>query len=154
MKPVLIVGIGNPLAGDDGVGWHLAARLREHPRLPADVEILQGCDMLALEEELRDRPLVLLIDALLDNDGPCGRLVPIDDFSALDTRTGSVHHLPPGQAVALLRGLYEEVRKVPIILLGVTVQSVRMDHELSADLAGRLESMADEALGFLTRVAT
>jgi hydrogenase maturation protease len=153
MKPVLIVGLGNPLAGDDGVGWHLAARLRKHPRLPDDVQILQACDLLTLEEELEDRPLVLLIDALLDDEGPCGRLVPIEDFSALDTRTGSVHHLPPAQAIALLRGLYEELRQVPIILLGVTVQSVRMDHELSDGLARQLESLADEALGFLSRAA-
>ncbi len=153
MKPVLIVGLGNPLAGDDGVGWQLAARLREHPLLPDDVEILQAYDMLTLEAELEDRPLVLLIDALLDDDGPCGRLIPIEDFSTLETRTGSVHHLPPAQAIALLRGLYEEIREIPIILLGVTVQSVWMEHGLSSNLARRLASLADEALGFLSRAA-
>lgn len=153
MKPVLIVGLGNPLAGDDGVGWHLAARLREHPRLPDDVEILQACDMLTLEEELQDRPLVLLIDALLDDDGPCGRLIPIEDFSALDTRTGSVHHLPPAQAIALLRGLYPEIREVLIILLGVTVGRVYMDHALSPPLAACLDELADAILGIITEKA-
>ena len=153
MKPVLIVGLGNPLAGDDGVGWHLAARLRGHPRLPDEVEVLQACDMLTLEDELEHRPLVLLIDALLDDDGPCGRLIPIEDFSVLETRTGSVHHLPPAQAIALLQGLHPEIREIPIILLGVTVRCVHMDHALSPALAARLDELADAILGIITERA-
>lgn len=149
MKPVLIVGLGNLLAGDDGVGWHLAARLRGHPRLPDDVEIRQACDMLTLEEELADRPYVLLIDALLDDDGPCGRLIPIEDFSVLEPRTGSAHHLPPAQAVALLQVLHSEIREIPIILLGVTVRRVQMDHALSAPLAARLDELADAIIGII-----
>lgn len=152
MKPPLIVGLGNPLAGDDGVGWQLAGLLRQHPALPAEVEVVQTYDLLTHEEELEDRSLVLLVDALLD-DGPCGRLIPIEDFSALETRTGSVHHLPPAQAIALLRGLYEEIRQVPIVLLGVTVQGARLDHGLSAPLTARLDDLAGEILGFLETTA-
>lgn len=151
MKPVLIVGLGNLLAGDDGVGRHLATRLRGHPQLPDDVEILEACDMLTLEEDLEDRPLVLLIDALLDDDGPCGRLIPIEDFSALDTRTGSVHHLPPAQAIALLRELHPEIREIPIVLLGVTVRCVQMRHDLSPSLAARLDELVEAILGIIAK---
>ncbi|MDP1862248.1 MAG: hydrogenase maturation protease [Gemmatimonadaceae bacterium] len=154
MKPVLTVGFGNPLAGDDGVGWHIAARLREHPRLPDDVEVLQACDLLTIEEELADRPLVLFIDALLVEDGPCGRLVPIEDFSSLDTRTESVHHLSPAPAIALLRAIYPELREIPMILLGVTVRRVRMDDALSAPLAARLDALTEAVLGIITERET
>jgi hydrogenase maturation protease len=153
MKPVLIVGLGNPLAGDDGVGWYLAQRLREHDRLPEDVEILQACDPLTLERELEDRALVLLIDALLDDDAPCGRLIPIDDFSVVENRTGSVRHLPAARALALLRGLYPEIRDVPITRLGVSVQRARLDHALSPPLAARLDELAEGVLDLITEKA-
>lgn len=152
MKGPLVVGLGNPLAGDDGIGWHVAERLREHPLLPDGVDVLQTTDLLRLSDTLLDRPLVVLVDALLD-DGPCGRFLPIEDLDSLETRAGSVHHLPPGQAIGLLRGLHPELRAVPIILLGVTVQRVCIEHGLSRELALHLDGIATGTLELLARSA-
>jgi hydrogenase maturation protease len=43
VRKTLIIGLGNPLLGDDGVGWQVAERLRQQP-LPPGVEV----DTLAL----------------------------------------------------------------------------------------------------------
>ena len=38
MKPHLVIGLGNRLMGDEGVGCLLAERLASDPRLPVDIE--------------------------------------------------------------------------------------------------------------------
>lgn len=65
MKPRLLLGLGNPVMGDDGVAWHLLARLREDPRLPPDVEIAWGgTDLLGCAGLLEGRERVVLVDAV------------------------------------------------------------------------------------------
>ena len=59
----LIIGIGNPLRGDDGVGWHVSQQLAVR-LLDPDIEILQ-CHQLTpeLAEKISHAQLVLFIDA-------------------------------------------------------------------------------------------
>jgi hydrogenase maturation protease len=62
----LVIGLGNGLAGDDGVGSHIMRRLSQDERLPGDVDVLEGgTDLLRLAHELEGRPRVVLVDALL-----------------------------------------------------------------------------------------
>src|ERR1017187_5820369 len=65
MKPLLIVGLGNPLMGDDGVGALLAESLAQslagHPR--AEV-LIGGTDLLRCAGEIEGRERVILIDAV------------------------------------------------------------------------------------------
>ncbi|MFI5043071.1 MAG: hydrogenase maturation protease, partial [Acidimicrobiales bacterium] len=64
---VLVIGYGNTLRSDDGVGWHAAALLAEDPRL-AGVEVLavhQLTPELALD--MSRATLVILIDAGADD---------------------------------------------------------------------------------------
>ncbi len=48
LQPSLVIGIGNPLRGDDGVGWHLAEALGPphrafHQLTPECAAVLAGC---------------------------------------------------------------------------------------------------------------
>ena len=147
-----MVGLGNPQAGDDGVGWHAADRIRGHPLLPAGVDVIQSRELLTLQDELHDRSLIVVVDALLE-DGPCGRLCPIRDLAELDARGGSVHHLPPAQELAFLRAAFPELRRTPLIVVGVTVQRAEVRHGLSPALARRLDTIASGVLDLLAREA-
>ncbi len=63
MSDVVVLGLGNPLAGDDGVGVALAEALAAGA-LPAGVEVrVTGSDPLAVLEELLAGHRVLLLDA-------------------------------------------------------------------------------------------
>jgi hydrogenase maturation protease len=152
MKPPLLVGLGNPLAGDDGVGWHVAERVRSDPRRPDDIEVLQATDILRIQDALEDRTRLIIVDALLD-DGPWGRVLRFDDLDDLDTRSGSVHHLPPAQALMLLRCLYPAIRDVPITFLGVTVRDIRMGPGLSSALDTALSDVVGTVLAVLAVLA-
>ena len=64
MSSTLVLGMGNPILSDDGVGLLVADRLRESP-LPADVEVaLSEVGGLRLLELVRGFTRVIIIDAL------------------------------------------------------------------------------------------
>ena len=64
MSSTLVLGMGNPILSDDGVGLLVADRLRESP-LPEDVEVaLSEVGGLRLLELVRGFTRVIIIDAL------------------------------------------------------------------------------------------
>ena len=70
MKKILILGIGNYLMGDEGVGVHLAQRL-EHEPLPPGVDVLDGgTGGFHLTHFFEDYGTVILVDATLDGQLP------------------------------------------------------------------------------------
>ena len=71
MKPVAVIGLGNPLMGDDGIGWHVAERLAADPRLPDGVEAIQGgTDLLRCAARIEGRRRVIVVDAVRDDAAP------------------------------------------------------------------------------------
>lgn len=146
----LVLGLGNPMAGDDGIGAHIARQLRGHPRLPPDTDVLEcGTDLLRLSHELDGRAWVLLVDALLDPAAP-GVLHRFDgDLHELDDRGESAHCLSPVQALRLLRCVHPALGSVPMTFLAVTIGDARISHDLSPALAARLDDLVEEVIGLL-----
>src|ERR1017187_3844291 len=108
MKPLLIVGLGNPLMGDDGVGALLAESLAQslagHPR--AEV-LIGGTDLLRCAGEIEGRERVILIDALESDSA--GEITLTDEDPPEGLSVGT-HSLSAPAAVRLLRRLMPDVR--------------------------------------------
>lgn len=153
MKSPLLVGIGNPLAGDDGIGWHVAERLRTGGSEASGWDILQATDLLRLQDTLESRPALVLVDAILD-DGPCGQVIRFSDLAELEERGVSVHHLPPAQALRMLQCLYPAIRDVPVTFLGIAVGNVEVHHSLSPALARRLHTIVAQVREALETIDT
>ena len=67
----LVVGYGNPLRGDDGLGWHAAAALAADPRL-ADTDVITRHQLTPeLAEDIATARLAVLIDASLGDTPGC-----------------------------------------------------------------------------------
>ncbi len=76
---IRIIGIGNLLLGDEGVGVHVIRHLLDHSNLPAGVDCLDGgTGSLVLLEPLQTAHRIILVDATLDGapPGTLRRLVP------------------------------------------------------------------------------
>ncbi len=70
LKSILILGIGNYLMGDEGIGVHLAEQLMEE-ELPANVSVLDGgTGGFHLLEYFEKHDIVILADATLDGNVP------------------------------------------------------------------------------------
>ena len=63
---ILVIGLGNPILGDDGVGWRVAERVEasidNHPEVEFDFLSVGG---LSLMERMIDFPNVILIDSIV-----------------------------------------------------------------------------------------
>ncbi|MCB0553787.1 MAG: hydrogenase maturation protease [Phaeodactylibacter sp.] len=90
---LLILGIGNLLMGDEGVGVHLAQRLALR-ELPERVDVLDGgTGGFHLTSYFEDYPCLIMIDATLDGrpPGSIRRLEP--RFSSDFPRAMSTHDI-------------------------------------------------------------
>lgn len=75
MTKTLIIGLGNPILGDDGVGWAVADEVAK--QLPANTPIeIEKLSLggLSLMERVSGYRRVILIDALQSGSQPIGRV--------------------------------------------------------------------------------
>lgn len=142
MKPRLVIGLGNPLMGDEGVGWYVASRLADDPRLPSDTGTIWGStDLLRHAGDIEGRNRVILVDALQSAAAP-GDVAVFEDCAELEDRQTNAHELSVAQAVRLLQ-LMTPVR---FTLLGVAVWSVDVSGNLSPALEARMPAILDRVL--------
>ncbi len=71
----LVIGLGNPILGDDGVGWRVAEEIARRtlnlPELEVDCVSLGG---LSLMERLTGHERVILVDSMFTGKNPVGTI--------------------------------------------------------------------------------
>ncbi|WP_373552159.1 hydrogenase maturation protease [Haliscomenobacter sp.] len=144
---VLIMGIGNYLMGDEGVGVHVAQRL-SNETLPEGVDVLDGgTGGFFLMEYFENYPVVILVDATLD-DRPTGTIRVIEPRFAADfPRAMSTHDIG-------LRDLVEGLAilgKLPKIYLFAV--SIEMIQSQQIELSPTLEQVMPELLAQVKNMA-
>lgn len=147
--PVVVLGMGNLLRRDEGVGIRALQRLEELYMLPPAVRLVDGGTLgLELLSYLEDADRALVLDATLSDEGP-GTLVQIsgDAVPAYFGMRTSPHEiaLPDLLAVARLRG----VTPPELVLVGIHPASIELGWELSDTVAGRLDDMVASAVAVL-----
>lgn len=136
----LILGVGNLLMSDEGVGVHVIQRLVADYQLPEEVQVLDGgtlgMDLLYYLEETEN---LLLIDAVQAHKAP-GTLIRLEgeQVPAFLSVKISPHQLgvPDMLAAAKLKGSCYPQR---IVLWGVQPERL----EIGLDLSPKVESQVD-----------
>jgi hydrogenase maturation protease len=148
MKPVLAIGLGNPLMGNDGVGCVVAERLASDSRLPEYAEVIcGGSDLLGCAGQMEGRSRVLVIDAI-QRDTELGSVVTFEGArSGLDEHQDHAHHLSAIQAIRLL----EMIRSIRCTLLGISISSVALGTGLSPELDAGIPAILNRVLQELGR---
>ena len=91
--PILVLGVGNLLLSDEGVGIHVVRAL-ENVELPATVDLLDGgTGGLQLLNCFRDYACILIVDAALDDQAPGTVSVRRPRFASDFPRVLSAHDL-------------------------------------------------------------
>ncbi|MDZ7343462.1 MAG: hydrogenase maturation protease [candidate division KSB1 bacterium] len=146
---ILILGIGNVLMGDEGIGVHVVRHLQNLP-LPEGVECLDGgTGSFNLLEPMQRARKVILIDATIDG-APVGtvrRLTP--RFSKDYPRTLAAHDIGLKD---LLDAFYLLGNPSEVILFAVSVNPLQeMGTELSLQLADQVSVLAQMVVNELHR---
>jgi hydrogenase maturation protease len=146
MNGVLVVGYGNSLRGDDGVGWHAAARLADDPRM-AEAEVLARQQLVPeLAEDVSRASLVVLVDA---RHGGAPGTVTVQRVHPRPPSTSTwSHHLDPAALVALAGALYGAAP--PVFLVGVGPAAFAEGDRLSPVLERALPSVVEAVVRVVT----
>jgi hydrogenase maturation protease len=129
-----VIGMGNLLLGDEGVGVH-AARLLTRDQQPPGTEVLEiGSAILDALPALRNADRVIVLDAVMA-DGPPGTVyrLPFTDCER-PSHIGSLHGFDFSRVMALAG------RKKPqeVLVLGVEPATIAWSMELSPQVANAL----------------
>lgn len=145
----LVVGLGNPILGDDGVGWRVAHNIEE--RLTTNnVEV--ACLALggvALMERLVGYRRAIIIDAITTG-APPGKVlcVPLEELpNPAAGHTASSHDTSLATALSLGRKLGAQL---PDEVWVVAVEAERL-FEFSAGLSPAVAAAALEAAGWVEK---
>jgi hydrogenase maturation protease len=115
MTGVLIIAIGNPLRGDDGVAWHIADALEQ--RLPPEATLLTVHQLLPEIAEAASRAeRVIFIDASLSHYP--GEVVVMDVPAGAPGAMGGTHELDAAGLLALAARLFGAAPPATAVLVG------------------------------------
>lgn len=135
----LVVGYGNALRSDDGLGWHVAGLLAEDPRLVGTTVLQRHQLMPELAVEVSGAALVVLVDA--ENGLTAGEVSVTHVAGNSHGGTSWSHHFSPSDLVALTRELYGSSPEVFLVSAGVA--STEVGDQLSPAVAGALPHLTD-----------
>lgn len=141
----LILGIGNILLKDEGIGVRVIEYLHKCP-LPNDVDLVDGGTAGAdLIDILADRRNVIIIDAA-DSDGPPGTILKLTPKDWLVERENplSLHDLDIPQTLAMTHLLGCAPHKV--VCFGIVPESIEPGMELTDTLQPLVPAIADMVL--------
>jgi hydrogenase maturation protease len=153
--PVLVLGMGNVLLEDEGLGIHALKLLQQRYRFSPDVEFLDGgTSGMSLVDQISSRAYLLVLDAVQTGEPP-GTLVKMSDQDVpvyFGTKV-TFHQLGLSDVLASL-ALSDE-QPAHITVLGLVPDSLELSLEPSEKIRSRLDELVEaaaaelEALGCL-----
>jgi hydrogenase maturation protease len=142
----LVLGVGNTLMGDEGVGVHVIERLLAGFVIPEEVQVMDGgvlgMDLLYYLEGIEN---LLLVDAVETHKDP-GTIIRLegDEVPAFLSMKISPHQVgvPDMLAVAKLKDLYPK----RIVLWGVQPQFLDMGLEMSPLVESKVDILVSNVV--------
>ncbi len=149
MTRILIIGIGNPLRSDDGVGWRIASEL--HHELSDEgsrnIQVVATHQLTPeISEQASRAEQVLFVDAA--HEGKTGS-IRLRRVAAATELHGRSHDLTPAAIMKLAEELYGQAP--PAFLLTVTGESFGASEELSACVASIVPELKARIKQFIER---
>ena len=140
-RGVLVLGLGNVLLADDGVGPAALARLERDYLIPPEVRLVEGGTLgLALLDEIAEAEHVILVDAVA-TDAPPGSLVRLDGADVIEAvrERLSVHQVGVADLldVARLIGRYP----TSLVLLGLVPGAIDLSVARTPTVEAALDAL-------------
>ena len=143
---IAVLGIGNLLLSDDGVGVHVIKKLQEEYEFPDSVELIdggtKGLDLLPLFE---GKDKILIVDAANFRKEP-GTIDTVegDKIPAFLSSKLSVHQI--GLPDTLFAAKLMDIAPAEMSLIGIQPKSMETGVELSEEIKDRMEQLINKVL--------
>jgi hydrogenase maturation protease len=144
-KEILVLGVGNYILSDEGVGIHVIHELQNMPLTP-NVEVIDGgTGSFELIEHFRGRKKVIIVDAVKTNDKPgtLFRFTP-DDVEFIWSASFYAHQL----SMHDLLHFVNELKPVPeIVIYGIVPEETTLfSTHLSKKVKRRIKKIISEII--------
>lgn len=141
--PVLVLGMGNILLTDEGLGVRALEAFRARYEVPENVELLDGGTTgMGLLDDIGGRTHLLVLDAM-QTGAPPGTLAVLrgEEVPVYFGRRGTPHQLGLSDVLATLELAGEKPAHVTV--LGIVPDSLELSLELSDTIAAQLDGLVD-----------
>ena len=152
---VLVIGVGNLLMGDEGVGVHVLRALEQAPT-PAGVALLDGgTGGINLLEAIERSPVVIMVDATRDGQ-PAGTITRLRPAQVADLPHGLSAHdfgLKDLFAAAALLGRFPQIHLFTISVETVHPMCLELSPPVATAVPAVLETVRDLAANLAVQAA-
>ena len=150
LKTILVVGVGNRLLTDEGVGLYIIDNLLKIP-MPSHIHVTEfGCDLLNLLSYPYDPQKIIVVDAI--RAGKKTGTIYKFNYDQLETSSAemsSAHQIRAIDALRLLREVYPGLTDCEIIVIGIEPESIVLGTDLSKSVRDSIAAAVMLVLGEL-----
>ncbi len=144
MRKTAIMGFGNPVRSDDGVGCYVIAQLQQQLGERDDISLLDmGTSAFEVLFQLQGHDRILLVDAVVNTNEPPGTLykLPAEAVEAqiVDDPLVFLHSLKWDQALSYARKILRENYPDDVQVYLIAVDDTRLEMQLSEPVIAAAE---------------
>lgn len=145
---IRILGCGNPLVGDDGIGVHIANKLMEmRSELPDNVEVIDaGVGGLELLNFMENAEQIIIVDAVkgAGDVGSVHRFEIEDIKNAISGDALSIHDTSIADVLCIAQHVQEMPKSVKIFAI-----EIEEAEEVSICLSEKVQASVDEVISMI-----
>jgi len=149
---IIVLGIGNPILSDDGVGIHVAQQIKQRvkdPNVTVEEAMTGGMNLLDL---ILGYDKVIIIDAVKTCSGRNGEVhrYHINDLSTV--HSCNPHDVTLVEAITLAKKLGEERIPQEIVIIGISMTEIPYEfgEQLSETIAAAVPNAVEMTLAEIT----
>lgn len=148
---MVIIGIGNVLQKDDGLGVYAASYLHENYTFTEDIQIINGgVEGIHLLNVLEENKHVVVLDCLQLNDSPASiYAIPAKEISGYGLNNGGAHEIGILQCMDMMELQGKEIPQS--IVIGIVPAEVTFAFGLSDELIDAFDGYVSVVLQYLQK---
>jgi len=147
MEKIIVLGIGNQLMMDDGIGIYLVEELSKLNQTPHVSFFIGESDIDYCMDQIKKATFVIIVDAVLSGNKP-GELTvyPLDNLHEYQTLDISAHNFH------LFQSLYQQRESIKGYLIGVEPFEIKFHIGLSNSLKEKWKTIVRDVSATIDRL--
>ncbi len=148
---MVIIGIGNVLQKDDGLGVYAATYLNENYTFSKNIQIINGgVEGIHLLNILEENDHIVVLDCLQLDDTPASiYAIPAKEISGYGLNNGGAHEIGILQCMDMMELQGKEIPEA--IVIGMVPAEVTFSFALSSEIVDEFDGYISVVLQYLTK---
>jgi hydrogenase maturation protease len=148
MKQVAVMGFGNPVRSDDGIGMYVIEEIKNKIGENNSVSVFDmGTSGFEVLFELKGQEKIILVDAVINTDEPVGSLfkVPANEVmrAPQDDPLVFLHGMKWDQALSYAKKILQDDYPEDIQVYLIAIENTRLEVELSDKVKAAGDEVVD-----------